>query len=82
MVVVAAHGRPSIFETPAAGADVLPPSPAGEDVLLGLEENTDPTAPGNLRGPGLRVGDVYGIMARAARVAADNFIGIPLNGSA
>ena len=35
------------------GADVLPPRPAGEDLLLGLEEDTDPTAAADLRGPGL-----------------------------
>ena len=71
------------FETPAAGADVLPPRPAGEDPLLGLEEDTDPPAAADLRGPGLRVGTcTEWIMARAARVAADNFIGIPLNGRA
>ena len=38
------------FETPAAGADVLPPRPAGEDPLLGLEEDTDPPAAADLRG--------------------------------
>ena len=71
------------FRNPSRGCRCTSATPRWRrSAPLGLEEDTDPPLPRTCGGRDC-ASDVYGmIMARAARVAADNFIGIPLNGRA